>query len=153
MTIQKNREFQMRIFSLLLISLLVACGSDNGQEATQADTAQAASVSTTARPTGSSAPSAAPCEMLTEAMVREYLQPGEIEITGEAGETSQSVYCHYKWYDEPTDEEQQQMMVTGPAHRLDHGTLRGQEQRRAGTGRAQFPEPQQLSVFQCHGTV
>ena len=28
-------------------------------------------------------------------MIREYLQPGDIEITGEEGDTNLSVYCQY----------------------------------------------------------
>ena len=40
-------------------------------------------------------------------MIREYLQPGDIEITGEEGDTNLSVYCQYSWFFEPTEEERQ----------------------------------------------
>lgn len=99
----------MRIIIVTIGALLVACGSDSGQDATQSGAAQTTAVAPVAEPMDASIDAAAPCEMLTEAMIREYLQPGEIEITGEAGDTSQSVYCQYKWYYELTEEEQQEM--------------------------------------------
>ncbi len=99
----------MRIFILMIVALLVACGGDNGQEAGKSNAGKTTAVVKAETPAESAA-GTTPCEMLTEAMIREYLQPGDIEITGESGDTRQSVYCQYKWYYEPTEEEQQQMV-------------------------------------------
>jgi len=58
----------MRIFIFMIITLLVACGGDNGPESTQSDTGTNAAIAAAEKPTQSSAAGAAPCEMLTEAV-------------------------------------------------------------------------------------
>ena len=74
----------MRNSILMVVTLLVACGGGDGGDATRSGTDTNATVAV-GEPADSSANAAAPCEMLTEAMIREYLQPGDVDITGEAG--------------------------------------------------------------------
>jgi hypothetical protein len=97
----------MRILILMIVALLVACGDGNGQEARQSDAGSAVAAAAADKPKESLAAGTSPCEMLTEAMIREYLQPDDIEITGEEGDTNLSVYCQHSWFIEPTEEERQ----------------------------------------------
>ena len=96
----------MRFFSLMFIAMLSACGGE-GQESSHS----VAEPATPAETSGSKAQlseDVAPCEMLTEAMVRDYLQPGDVEISGEQDTAGKGVYCQYKWSYPLSDEERQQ---------------------------------------------
>lgn len=98
----------MRVLIVLLVVLCSACGGGNGGETAADPSIPDSSDTAAAESAGGVDSDLSPCDILTEEMVREFLQPGDVEITSEPGSTRQSTYCQYKWSEQLSAEEQQE---------------------------------------------